>query len=132
MPTHRIPSSSLEAFDIEVLWHHALSATSVTQLATLNRRILSGDQPLDILCVEGSVINGPDGTGRFDMLPEGPRKDILYDLAQRAQVGLAVGACASFGGIGADSETMAGGLQFNKWEIGDSSARHFDPPGDTR
>ena len=96
----------------------SLSVTSAIDLAALNRRILSGDQPLDILCVEGSVINGPDGSGRFDMLPDGPRKDFLYALAQRAQVVLAVGTCASFGGIGADSETLAGGLQFNKWEMG--------------
>ena len=118
-----------EAFDIEVLWHHALSATSATERATLNRRILSGDQPLDILCVEGSVINGPDGTGRFDMLPAGPRKDFLYELAQRAQVVLAVGTCASFGGIGADSETMAGGLQFDKWEMGGLLGQTFQSAG---
>ena len=123
------PVELFEAFDIEVLWHHALSATSATELATLNRRILSGDQPLDILCVEGSVINGPDGTGRFDMLPAGPRKDFLYELAQRAQVVLAVGTCASFGGIGADSETMAGGLQFNKWEMGGLLGQTFQSAG---
>lgn len=119
------PVDLCEAFDIDVLWHHALSATSATDLAALNRRILSGSQQLDILCVEGSVINGPDGTGRFDMLPEGPRKTFIYELAQRARIVLAVGTCASFGGIGADSETMAGGLQFNKWEMGGLLGRTF-------
>ena len=112
------PVELFTGFGIEVLWHHALSVTSTEELKELNNRILSGDQPLDILCVEGSVINGPDGSGRFDMLPDGPRKAFIHALAKKADVVLAVGTCASFGGIGADSEIMAGGLQFNKWEMG--------------
>jgi uptake hydrogenase small subunit len=122
------PVELFAASGIEVLWHHALSATSAKDLTMLNQRILAGDQPLDILCVEGSVINGPNDSGRFDMLPDGPRKDFIHALAKQARVVLAVGTCASFGGIGADSEVMAGGLQFKKWEMGGLLGQTFVSP----
>jgi hydrogenase small subunit len=115
----------LDTFGIHLLWHQALSLTSRQDLSDLNHRILGGDQPLDILCVEGSVINGPNGTGRFDMVPEGSKKDLLRSLAQKARYVLAIGTCACFGGIGAESETMAGGLQFVKWEAGGLLGQDF-------
>jgi NiFe hydrogenase small subunit HydA len=108
----------LDTFNIQVLWHQALSLENQGTIGDLNDRILTGKQPLDILCVEGSVINGPNGTGRFDMLAGAPKKELIKSLAEKAQYVLAVGTCASFGGIGAESETMAGGLQFIKWKIG--------------
>ena len=114
-----------DAFGIEVLWHQALSMTDDDALQALNRRILSGAQALDILCVEGSVINGPNGSGRFDMLLTGPKKDLISALAHKARYVLAVGTCASFGGIGADSEIMASGLQFTKWEMGGLLGQDF-------
>ena len=47
---------------------------------------------------------------------------------------LAVGTCASFGGIGADSEIKAGGLQFHKWQFGGFLGKEFKTlsglPGD--
>jgi Ni,Fe-hydrogenase I small subunit len=118
-----------EASDIKVLWHQALSRSRDEDLEVLNRRILDGDQPLDILCVEGAVINGPNGSGRFDMLPSGPKKDLIADLAQKARYVVAVGTCACFGGIGSDSVTLAGGLQFVKWEMGGLLGRQWRSSG---
>lgn len=107
-----------ESLEIDVLWHQALWKAKASVLDDLNQKILSGEQPLDILCVEGAIINGPNGTGRFDMLPSGPKKNLIKALAQKAGNVIAVGTCASFGGIGMDSPTMASGLQFTKWEMG--------------
>jgi len=121
----------IELFDflgLELLWHQTLSARTQDDLETLNERILSGEQPLDILCLEGSVIHGPGGNGRFDMLPNGPKKYLIEALAQKAQYVLAVGTCASFGGIGADSDIMASGLQFTKWEMGGLLGQDFRTP----
>ena len=53
---------------INVLWHPALSAIDPQKKAQLDRRILDDKVPLDILCVEGSVIQGPSGTGLADTL----------------------------------------------------------------
>lgn len=108
----------IDSYEIDVLWHQALWMSGPDELEALNQRIISGEQPLDILCLEGAVINGPNGTGRFDMHPSGPKKDLIKALALRAKFVVAVGTCASFGGIGHDSATMAGGLQFTCREPG--------------
>jgi len=108
----------LSAFGITVLYHQALWVCKAEEIDDLNRRILEGDQALDILCVEGSVIHGPNGSGGFDTILGGPKKNLIRDLAHKARYVLAVGTCASFGGIGAGSEVMASGLQFTKWAAG--------------
>jgi hydrogenase small subunit len=119
----------LDFFDLELLWHQALSANNHDDMEVLNQRILTGEQTLDILCVEGSVIHGPNDSGGFDMLPGGPKKDLIEGLAKKARYVLAVGTCASFGGIGADSEIMASGLQYTKWEMGGLLGKDFITPG---
>ena len=108
----------ISAFDIDLLWHQSLSMMTADELHDLNQRILDGDQQLDILCVEGSVINGPDGSGRFDTIEGHPKKELIEGLARRANHVVAVGTCACFGGLGVDSVTMAGGLQFTQWQAG--------------
>ena len=40
-------------------------------------RILAGEQELTLLCVEGSIIHGPDGTGMFDTFAGKPKKVTL-------------------------------------------------------
>jgi NiFe hydrogenase small subunit HydA len=100
--------------DIEVLWHPSMSNESPSQYKQLMQAILVGEQPVDILCVEGAVIRGPGGTGMYDTLNGSPKKDIVHELARRAQFVVAAGTCASFGGIGADGEVEATGLQFHK------------------
>ena len=73
----------IELFDflgLDLLWHQSLSALSEYELHNLNSKILSGEQPLDIFCLEGSVIHGPGGNGRFDMLPSGPKKDLIQKI----------------------------------------------------
>lgn len=106
------------AFNLELLYHPALMIADSPSLDRLHRSIISGEQLLDILCLEGSVIHGPDGSGLFDTNAGRPKKELIRALALKADVVVAVGTCASFGGIGADSSTMASGLQFKKWEAG--------------
>ena len=102
----------LAHLDLEVLWHPSLANTSALQREQLVQRILTGEQHLDILCVEGSVIRGPGGSGMFDTEAGRPKKDLLAALARCARYVVAVGTCASFGGIGADGDIEATGLNF--------------------
>ena len=44
---------------LDILWHPSLSATPPGGLAALIARIEAGEQALDILCIEGSLITGP-------------------------------------------------------------------------
>lgn len=108
----------LATFDIDLLWHQSLSVMPAGDWHALNRRILEGSQSLDILCLEGSVINGPDGSGRFDTIAGTPKKELIEGLARRARYVVAVGTCACFGGLGVESAIQAGGLQFVQWQAG--------------
>lgn len=104
----------LAALDLDVLWHPSLSNGSAASHRKLLAALASGDLPLDVLCIEGAVIRGPGGTGMHDTFEGRPRKDLIARLAAQASFVVAVGTCASFGGIGADGEVEATGMQFHK------------------
>ncbi len=106
----------LELAGIELLWHPSLSEASADEVLALFERILRGEQALDMLCLEGSVIQGPGGTGRFHMLAgtDRPMRDWIRDLSAVARFTIAIGSCAAFGGITAAGDNMAEavGLQY--------------------
>ena len=106
------------SFDIELLWHPSISINSQTNLKTIAEELTSGARELDVLCIEGSILRGPGGTGRYDEIHGKPKKDLVASLANRAKYILAIGTCASFGGIGANTEIEATGLQFLREEKG--------------
>ena len=112
-------------FDIELLWHPSLSVNRIANQQEINEGLLSGEMPLDILCIEGSILRGPGGTGMFDEIFGKPKKDLVASLAKRARYILAVGTCASFGGIGVNTEIEATGLQFIKAEEGGFLGKDF-------
>jgi len=91
---------------IRFLWHPALSLETGEEARALLQDIADGQQSVDILCVEGAIARGPNGTGRFQMLSGTGRSlmEWVRDLAPRASHVVAVGSCAAFGGV-----TAAGG-----------------------
>ena len=91
---------------IRLLWHPALSVETGAEARALLERVERGEEPLDILCVEGAIARGPRGTGRYQMLSGTGRSlmDWVASLAPRAAHVVAVGSCAAYGGI-----TAAGG-----------------------
>ena len=118
----------LELFDflgIEVLWHPSISNTGIEKLRVICDQIIADNEPLDFFCLEGSVIHGPEGTGAFDEIFCKPKKDLIIKLARKAEYVLAVGTCAAFGGIAADSEIEGRGLQFYKSEYGGTLGEDF-------
>jgi len=107
---------------IELLWHPSFSEASTDEFTALLANIEAGKITLDALCLEGSLMRGPNGTGRFHRLSGTKRAmiDVVASLAQKARYTLAVGSCAAFGGI-----TMAGsnpggacGLQYEGKQAG--------------
>jgi uptake hydrogenase small subunit len=107
-----------DLLDIELLWHPSISVLSLSDQRRLIDELIAGERPLDFLCIEGSVIRGPGGTGMYDEIHERPKKDLVAALAHQARYILAVGTCAAYGGIGADGEIEATGVQFHRWEKG--------------
>ena len=111
-------SPSLESLvssgDLEILWHPSLSPEPASHLAELIARIEAGQQQLDILCVEGSLISGPYGTGMFDSFRKRPKIEIVHALAERAETVIAVGSCSAFGGVPAapPNPTDCTGMQY--------------------
>ena len=101
---------------LDILWHPSLSATPPGGLGALIGRIEAGEQALDILCIEGSLITGPFGTGMFDSYRGRAKIDIVKALAPHARYVVAVGSCSAFGGIPAapPNPTDSIGLQFER------------------
>ncbi len=93
--------TAFETAGIRVLWHPALSLETGREVNAIIDDILSGRTRLDILCLEGSVMMGPNGTGRFHMMSGrgAPMKDVIAALADAAGHVVGVGSCAAFGGI---------------------------------
>nr|CRH04398.1 Uptake hydrogenase accessory protein HupU [Candidatus Magnetococcus massalia] len=114
--------TTLESAGIELLWHPALSELCGSEFHALLRRLLNGEQKLDLLCLEGSVVMGPDGTGGFHRLAGSgrPMKDVILDLAEVASQVVAVGTCAAYGGMTAagGNPSEAIGLQYDGMEHG--------------
>ena len=104
----------LQAEQVRLLWHPSLSDISPKEAAAIFDRILSGEQELTILCVEGSIINGPHGTGMYDTFNGRPKRDLVRALCDRADYVIAMGTCAAYGGIPAapPNPTESCGLQF--------------------
>ena len=114
--------SAFDLAHIEVLSHPSLSEGSAVGLGELLASIRAGEQPLDILCLEGSVMRGPHGSGRFHILAGTgtPMAHIIAEMAQAARYVIAIGSCAAYGGVTAagDNVTEACGLAFDGREPG--------------
>ena len=114
--------STLENAGLEWLWHPSLSESSGTAVISLLENILNGSQALDILCVEGAILRGPNGTGAFHKFAgtDTPMLHWVQRLAEKATYTLAIGSCAAFGGMTAANfnPTDACGLQYDGHLIG--------------
>ncbi|NPA41935.1 MAG: hydrogenase [Aquificae bacterium] len=118
-------------FGIEILWHPSAGLEMGDQLKALLKDILDGKIPLDIFVFEGTVIQGPNGTGRYNMFAGRPMKDWVWDLAHTAKFVVAVGNCACQGNIPAvpPNPTESTGLQFHKSQKGGFLGKDFVSKG---
>jgi len=125
--------AALKAFDVNVLWHPALSEETGAEALAILGDVLSGNVALDALCVEGSVMRGPAGTGKFQMMSGTDRSMAAWisDLAAVARYVVAVGTCSSFGGIpmAGGNHTDACGLQYEGEAPGGLLGRDFVSKG---
>ncbi|MDX1606746.1 MAG: hypothetical protein R3202_11175 [Candidatus Competibacterales bacterium] len=112
----------LEPFGIRFLWHPSLSEATGGEARALLDRILDGRQRLDALCVEGAMLRGPNGSGRFHLFAGTgrPTTEWVRRLAGVARYTLAIGSCAAYGGpvAVAYSPTEACGLQYENASAG--------------
>jgi ferredoxin hydrogenase small subunit len=124
----------LRQIGVNLLWHPAFSLESGDESLAIMQDCLSGKVPLHALCLEGSVLRGPEGSGRFHMLA-GTQEPMLHWVERLSAVAhhvVAVGSCAAFGGItaGGINPTDACGLQYEGDHAGGVlGAQWRDPSG---
>jgi hydrogenase small subunit len=99
------PFASLILDTLSLRYHEAVMAASgrVAE-AVFEETVKAGGY---VLCVEGSI---PTADDRFCMVGGRPFREILEEAAANAAALIAVGACASFGGIPAAGPTGAVGV----------------------
>jgi len=103
-------------FGINVLWQPSLGVELGDNVKQILKDCISGDTKLDIFVFEGSVVNAPNGTGEWNRFCERPMKDWVRELCDAADIVVALGDCATWGGIPATAPnpTDSQGLQFLK------------------
>jgi ferredoxin hydrogenase small subunit len=123
----------LERAGYRLLWHPSLSLESGADALAVLAAVEAGEVPLDVLCVEGAILCGPDGSGRFNRLGGTGRSlmDWTRALAARAGTVVAVGSCAAYGGIpaGDGDPTDARGLAFTVTRPGGALGAGFRARG---
>ncbi|MEJ2621109.1 MAG: HupU protein [Candidatus Thiodiazotropha sp.] len=119
-----------ESAGINVLWHPSVSESCGGELIELLQRILDGEVPLDLLCLEGSVDCGPNGSGKFHRFAGTgqPMMQWIERLSQVARHVVAVGSCAAYGGITAagNNPSESCGLQYDVQEKGGLLGKGFN------
>ncbi|MDD4879956.1 MAG: HupU protein [Gallionellaceae bacterium] len=114
---------------IRLLWHPSLSEETGDEALAILAACAEGRERVDLLCIEGSLMTGPHGSGRFHILAGTgrPMVDWVRDLAGRAGQVLAVGSCAAWGGITASGPNPGGatGLQYDGETPGGLLGRDF-------
>lgn len=118
--------TALADIGIELIWHPSFAEQSLDEAMHLLQRLADGSEPLDMLCLEGSVMTG--AAGRFHLLPDGQSMSTLIEqLARRAGQVIAVGTCAAYGGISAAGDNLTGavGLDYAGNHPGGLLGGHF-------
>lgn len=104
--------SALEIAGVEIAWHPSLSEETGGEARQIIDDIAEGRAPIDILCLEGSVMTGPSGTGMFHRMAGSdlPMMTVIERIARRSDYVIAVGSCAAYGGITAAGGSEAGAI----------------------
>lgn len=103
-------------FGINILWHPSIGLEIGEQVSDLLQDIIKGKVQMDIFVYEGSIVQGPNGTGTMNYFCERPMQDWVRELAAVAGYMVAIGDCATWGGIPAvpPNPSESTGMQFLK------------------
>lgn len=118
-------------FGINILWHPTVGLEIGHQVNDLMKDCISGKTQLDIFVFEGTVIQGPNGSGKMNYFADRPMKDWVRELANAAQFVVAIGDCATWGGIPAvpPNPSESTGMQFHKRKKGGFLGEKFVSKG---
>ena len=119
---------------IEFVWHPAFSLESGAEALQMLEECAAGRLAFDVLCVEGAMLRGPNGSGKFHLMAGSgkPLTDWVARLAGHARWVFAIGSCTAYGGFSASTPgnpLEACGLQFDGDEPGGLLGENFRSPG---
>lgn len=102
---------------INLLYHPTISPIFGNEAQALFNKCMSGEIPIHIFVFEGSV---PLNDGYGDYVGMKDIKTVVESFAKQSMLTIAVGTCASFGGVPAaiGNETNSVGLQWKRYEFG--------------
>ncbi len=114
-------------FGIRILYHPSIGMEIGEQVKEVLNDALSGRTPVDIFVFEGSVIQGANGSGNMNFFADRPMQDWISDMAKVAKYVVAIGDCATWGGVVAvpPNPTESTGMQFHKKEKGGFLGKDF-------
>ena len=90
-------------FGINVLWQPSLGLELGDDVKAILEKCISGEIKLDIFVFEGTVIDAPNGTGEWNRFCNRPMKEWVKELSDAADFVVAIGDCATWGGIPANA-----------------------------
>lgn len=107
-------------FGVNLLWHPSLGVELGEGVKKLLEDCISGAKQLDIFVFEGSVIQAPNGTGNWNRFAGRPMMEWVRELSDAAAFVVAIGDCATWGGIPAvpPNPSDSTGMQFHKKNAG--------------
>lgn len=119
---------------IEFVWHPALSLASGEVALQILEDCAEGRLAFDVLCVEGAMLRGPNGSGKFHLMAGSgrPMTEWVERLARHARWVFAIGSCTAYGGFSASTPgnpLEACGLQFDTDEPGGLLGKDFQSSG---
>lgn len=114
-------------FGFNILWQPSLGFELGESVQRILENCISGKTQLDIFVFEGTVVTGPNGTGEWNRFCHRPMQEWVTELCDAAQFVVAVGDCATWGGIPATvpNPTDSKGLQFLKRDHGGYLGKEF-------
>jgi Ni,Fe-hydrogenase I small subunit len=103
---------------IEFVWHPALSLESGEEALQVLTDCADGKVAFDVLCVEGAMLRGPNGSGKFHLMAGSgrPLTEWVERLLVHAKWVFAIGSCTAYGGFSASTPgnpLEACGLQYD-------------------
>ncbi len=115
---------------IEFVWHPALSLESGEEALQVLSDCADGKVAFDVLCVEGAMLRGPNGSGKFHLMAGSgrPLTEWVERLAVHAKWVFAIGSCTAYGGFSASTPgnpLEACGLQYDTDEMGGLLGKAF-------
>jgi hydrogenase small subunit len=118
-------------FGVNILWHPSIGLEIGEQVSDLLHDIVKGTVQMDILVYEGSIIQGPNNTGTMNYFCERPMMDWIKELSAVAGFVVAIGDCATWGGIPAvpPNPSESTGVQFHKDKIGGFLGANYKSKG---